>query len=75
MEGPVGGAPARDDEGLMGRVGLAPVQAGLQVGAEGSPVGLVTEVVPTVAELLGIKSEVLSAGLIDPQSMSLFDRI
>ena len=58
--------------GLMAGAG---VQAGLQIGSEGSPVGLVTDAVPTVAELLGIKNEVLSAGLIDPQSMSLFDRI
>ncbi|MBK9275319.1 MAG: hypothetical protein IPM49_12390 [Flavobacteriales bacterium] len=65
-------ANARRVFGLMAGAG---VQAGLQVGSEGSPVGLVTDVVPTVAELLGIKNEVLSAGLIDPQSMSLFDRI
>ena len=38
------------------------------------PVAL-AELLGTIAELLGIKSEVMSAGLIDAGSLSLFDRI
>jgi hypothetical protein len=58
--------------GLMAGAG---VEQGLMVGGEDNPVGLVTDLVPTVAELLGFKQDVMGAGLIAPGSMSLFDRI
>ena len=51
------------------------VPQNLQVGGEGNPVGLATDMVPTIGEVLGIKHEIMSAGLIQPGSMSLFDRI
>ncbi|MBX2978374.1 MAG: hypothetical protein KF905_03690 [Flavobacteriales bacterium] len=51
------------------------VPQNLQVGGEGNPIGLATDMVPTIAEILGVKSEVMGAGLIQPGSMSLFDRI
>jgi hypothetical protein len=53
----------------------AGVPQNLQVGGEGNPVGLATDMVPTIGEVLGIKHEIMSAGLIQPGSMSLFDRI
>jgi hypothetical protein len=58
--------------GMMAGAGVPP---GLMIGSEDNPVGLVTDLVPTVAELLGFKQDVLNAGLIAPGSMSLFDRI
>ncbi|MBK9538918.1 MAG: hypothetical protein IPO12_09290 [Flavobacteriales bacterium] len=60
---------------VFGIMAGAGVQGNLQVGSEGNPIGLTTDLVPTIAELLGIKSEVMGAGLIDPEAMSLFDRI
>ena len=51
------------------------VPANLAVGNEGNPVGLVTDAVPTIAEILGVKNEVMGAGLLHPGTMSLFDRI
>lgn len=51
------------------------VQGNLMVGSESSPIGKVTDFNLTIAEILGYKSEVQSAGLLDPQAMSLFDRI
>ncbi|MBK8340806.1 MAG: hypothetical protein IPK99_12795 [Flavobacteriales bacterium] len=60
---------------VFGIMAGAGVQGNLQIGSEGNSIGLTTDLVPTIAELLGIKSEVMSAGLIDPEAMSLFDRI
>lgn len=60
---------------VFGMMVGAGVPAGLQIGNEDNPVGLATDIVPTIAELLGIKNEVLSAGFITPGSESLFDRI
>ena len=51
------------------------VQGNLIVGNENNPVGIATDIVPTIGEILGFKSEVMSAGLIDGNAMSLFDRI
>jgi hypothetical protein len=50
-------------------------QAGLSVGSEGSPLGLVTDAMLTVADVLGIKNEVAGAGFIHPDTMSFLDRI
>jgi hypothetical protein len=60
---------------VFGMLVGAGAPAGLQIGGEDNPVGLATDVVPTIAELLGIKNEVLSAGFITPGSESWFDRI
>lgn len=51
------------------------VQRNLMVGNEANPIGKVTDFNLTIAEILGYKSEVKSAGIIDPQAQSLFDRI
>lgn len=47
----------------------------LMVGNEANPIGKVTDFNLTIAEILGYKSEVKSANLIDPQAKSLFERI
>ena len=50
----------------------------LQVGSESNPVGLTTDGVPTIAEILGgnaLKNEVLNSGFMASGSQSLFDRI
>ena len=51
------------------------IEANLMVGSQGNPIGDAADIVPTIAEILGIKSEVMSAGLLHPGAMSLFDRI
>ncbi|MBL7950309.1 MAG: twin-arginine translocation signal domain-containing protein [Flavobacteriales bacterium] len=51
------------------------VPSNLSVGTEGNAVGIVTDAVPTIAEILGVKNEVMGAGLLHPGTMSLFDRI
>ncbi|HNK41399.1 MAG TPA: hypothetical protein PL002_09440 [Flavobacteriales bacterium] len=60
---------------IFGLMAGAGVPSNLVVGGEDNPVGIATDIVPTVAELLGIKSEVMAAGLIDYGSQSLFDRM
>ncbi len=57
-----------------GMVGLN-VPSNLMVGSETNPVGKVTDFALTIADILGFKDDVKNAGLIDPESMSLFDRI
>lgn len=51
------------------------VPQNLMLGTETSPVGLATDMVPTIAEIFGVKNDVMSAGFIDPLARSLFDRI
>ena len=51
------------------------VPAGLRVGSEANPVGDAADTVVTIADVLGIKQDVLGTGLVDPGAMSLFDRI
>ena len=51
------------------------VPSNLSVGSEGNPVGSAVDMVPTIAEILGIKSEVMGAGLLYPGATSLFDLI
>lgn len=60
---------------VFGLMAGTTVPANLMVGSENDPTGRVTDLVPTIAEILGIKSEVMSAGLLDPLAQSLFDRI
>lgn len=51
------------------------IDSNLQVGSVTNPVGDAADVVPTIADLLGFKSDVMNAGLIDPGARSLFDRM
>jgi hypothetical protein len=51
------------------------IDANLKVGAEDNPIGDAADVVPTVAEVFGIKDQVYNAGLLDPAARSLFERI
>ena len=54
------------------------VPSNLQVGSETNPIGLTTDGVPTIAEILGgdaLKNQVMSSGFLAANSMSLFDRI
>jgi len=51
------------------------IDGNLILGDEGQPKGDAADVVPTIADLFGIKNEVLSKGLIQNGAMSLFDRI
>lgn len=60
---------------VFGLMAGANVPANLAIGNENQPVGLVTDVVPTVAEILGIKNDVMGAGMLASGTLSLFDRI
>jgi hypothetical protein len=51
------------------------VPSNLVIGGEGNAIGQTTDNVLTIAEILGFKNEVANAGFIEPNSMSLFDRI
>ena len=51
------------------------IDAGLRVGDENNPVGDAADIVPTIADIFGIKDIVESQGLLDPAARSLFDRI
>ncbi len=51
------------------------IDKNLAVGNEVNPIGDATDVVPTIAEIFGIKQEVLNRGLLHPNAQSLFDRI
>jgi phosphoglycerol transferase MdoB-like AlkP superfamily enzyme len=51
------------------------IEAGLRVGSEGNPVGDASDIVPTIADIFGIKQTVLDKGLLDSNARSLFDRI
>ena len=51
------------------------VQSNLMVGSEANPIGRVTDFSLTIAQILGYKSEVQAAGLVEGASRSLFDRI
>jgi hypothetical protein len=45
------------------------------VGGPDNPVGDASDIVPTIADLFGIKDTIISKGLLDPTARSLFDRI
>lgn len=51
------------------------IDAGLKVGSENNPVGDAADIVPTIADLFGIKDIVTNQGLLDPGARSLFDRM
>ena len=51
------------------------VPRNLVVGNENNSVGRLTDIVPTIAHILGVKDEAMNAGYFDPLARSLFDRI
>lgn len=51
------------------------IDAGLSVGDEANPVGDAADIVPTIADIFGVKDIVMNEGLLDPSARSLFDRI
>ncbi|MDA1336534.1 MAG: twin-arginine translocation signal domain-containing protein [Bacteroidetes bacterium] len=51
------------------------VPAGLSIGSEANPIGLVSDTMMTVADLLGVKPEVQSAGMTATGTMSLLDQL
>ena len=51
------------------------IDANLMVGDVNNPIGDASDITPTIAELLGIKNQVMNAGLLHSNSRSLFDRI
>ena len=51
------------------------IDANLVVGGPGNPIGDAADIVPTIADILGIKNQVLNSGLLQSNACSLFDRI
>ena len=51
------------------------VPQNLSIGSEANPVGFTSDNVPTIGEILGVKDEIMGAGFLQPESVSLFDRI
>lgn len=51
------------------------IDANLKRGSEQAPLGDASDVVPTIADIFGIKEIVYKAGLLDISARSLFDRI
>ena len=51
------------------------VPSGLIVGGEGNPIGLASDSMLTVADILGVKNSVLDGGMLAAGTLSLFDRL
>ncbi len=51
------------------------VPQNLTIGSENNPIGFASDSMLTVADILGVKDDVLNAGMLAPGTMSLFDRI
>ncbi len=51
------------------------VPQGMSVGNEANPIGRLTDIVPTIADIFGVWDDVKNAGLVDPMGKSLFERI
>jgi hypothetical protein len=51
------------------------IDGGLRVGAPDNPIGDASDIVPTIADLFGLKDIVASKGLLEPTARSLFDRM
>ncbi len=47
----------------------------LSIGDEDNPVGRLTDIVPTIADIFGVYEEVMGSGYIDPLAMSQFLRV
>ncbi|MEY5035531.1 MAG: hypothetical protein RLZZ110_548, partial [Bacteroidota bacterium] len=57
--------------GLMAGKGVP----NIRVGGEAQPVGRLTDIVPTIADIFGVLDDVNNSGLIDPMARSLYQRI
>jgi hypothetical protein len=51
------------------------VPSNVVIGSESNPVGFTSDNVPTIAEILGCKDEVMNAGFLQPGAKSLFERL
>ncbi|MFK7969335.1 MAG: hypothetical protein AB8F95_03160 [Bacteroidia bacterium] len=51
------------------------IDANLVIGDEGNAIGESADMVPTIADVFGIKDTVINTGLLSPRARSLFDRI
>lgn len=51
------------------------VPANLRIGRPDQPIGMTADLVPTVADILGIKDTVMQSGFLRPGAMSWFDRL
>ncbi len=51
------------------------IDADLKVGGVNNPIGDASDITPTIADIFGIKQQVMSTGLLDVNARSLFDRI
>ncbi|MEL7534118.1 MAG: twin-arginine translocation signal domain-containing protein [Bacteroidota bacterium] len=60
---------------IFGMMAGPTVPQDLVVGDENNPVGESADVVPTIADIFGIKQTVANQGLLSATAMSLFDRI
>lgn len=49
------------------------IPVGLVKGNENNPIGMTTDVVPTIAEILGIKQNVVNAGFLAPGTKSFYE--
>jgi hypothetical protein len=57
--------------GLMAGKGVP----NIRIGGEAQPVGRLTDIVPTIADIFGVLDDVNNSGLIDPMARSLYQRI
>ncbi len=60
---------------IFGMMAGPGIDANLTVGSEANPIGNAADIVPTIADLLGFKDQVMSQGLLYNDARSLFDRI
>ncbi|HXR79923.1 MAG TPA: hypothetical protein VN763_03350, partial [Saprospiraceae bacterium] len=51
------------------------IDGSLRVGSVDNPIGDASDIVPTIADLFGLKDIVASKGLLEPTARSLFDRM
>lgn len=56
--------------GLMAGKGVP----NIRIGGEAQPVGRLTDIVPTIADIFGVLDDVNNSGLIDPMARSLYSR-
>lgn len=47
----------------------------MSIGSEGNPVGRLTDIVPTIADIFGVYDEVMASPYIDPLAKSLYQRM
>lgn len=60
---------------VFGMMAGPSIPSNLTVGSNVQPVGNTVDVVPTIAEILGFKNEVVSSGLLASDSLSWFERM